>query len=303
MAKFMRGLKAYQQSAEAGNSGQMKASALEMFAAAAEEAEKNPTPQLTLKLEAGNCERRGDWQGAEACYRKVLALEESTGNHGAISKAHYDLSNLFLLLGDLEKADACARRATAIAHHSGAFPLLVMTLEQQTSCALARSDFAAALEAASEAVAVIEPGRVFDKLQAGAWVARARCHMACGDWPSGESDLAASQPILFGSDISPIFAGLHGRAARWWEVTAISRTHNGDLQGACQGWSEAVRIRRHVSGLCHVAGPYTMAALARTLKGSSDALELAGKRDEATAAMTEANGIWCELGVREQPWR
>jgi hypothetical protein len=79
-----------------------------------------------------------------------------------------------------------------------------VTLEQQAGCALARSNFAAALDAASEAVAAIEPGRVFDKLRAGAWVARARCRMACGDWSGGESDLAASQALLFGSNTSPI---------------------------------------------------------------------------------------------------
>ncbi len=299
----MRELGAFQQSAEAGNNEQMEASALAIFAAAAEDAEKNPTPQLTLKMEAGGCEGRGDWQGAEACYRKVLALEESTGNHGAISKVHYDLSNLFFLLGDLEKADAWARTATAVARQSGIFTLLVMALGQQASCALARSDFAAALEAASEALAVIEPGRVFDRLRAGAWVARARCRMACSDWSGGESDLAASQPILFTSDISPIFAGFHSRAARWWEVTAVARTHKGDLEGACEAWSEAIRIRRHVSGLSHVAGPYTMAALARSLTGSSNALELAGKTDDAKAAAAEAHRIWRELGVGEQPWR
>ncbi len=299
----MRGLEAYQQSAEAGNSEQMEASALEMLATAAEDAERNPTPQLTLKMEAGDCEHRGDWQGAEACYRKVLALEESTGNHAAICKAHYDLSNLFLLLGDLEKADACAGAATAGARQSGMFTLLVMTLEPQTSCALARSDFAGALEAVSQALAAIEPGRVFDGLRAGAWVTRARCRMACGDWPGGESDLDASKPILLGGDRSPIFAGFHSRAARWWELTAVARAHKGDLEGACQAWAEAIRIRRQVSGLCHVAGPYTMAALARALTGSSKALELAGKTDDAKAASGEAHRIWCELGVREQPWR
>jgi len=300
MDKFVRGLKAYQDGVSAGNAEQIEAAALDVLAAAAEQAEKNPTPQLTLRQEAGECEARGDWVGAEARYRKVLALEEATGNHGLITKAHLDLSKLFFLIGDLERADACAQAATAAARQAGVFPLLVMALENQVSCALARSDVAAALKAASEAVVAVEPGPLHDGLRAGAWVARARCRMAAGDWSGGESDLAASQPILLGQAVSPLFAGSNSRAAGWWEVTARVRAHHCDQPGAWQAWAEAVRIRRHVASLGHVAGPYTLAALARALRGSGEALEAAGNSDDAKAAITEAQRIRCELGLPER---
>jgi len=87
MDKFTRGLDAFQKSVSARNAEQVEAAALDMLAAATEHAEQNPTPQLTLKLAAGECEARGDWAGAEACYRKVLALEEATGNCGLIPKS------------------------------------------------------------------------------------------------------------------------------------------------------------------------------------------------------------------------
>ena len=268
--------------------------------AAAEQAEKNPTPQLVLKQEAGECEARGDWAGAEVRYRKVLALEQATGNDGAISKAHCDLSRLFLLVGDSKQADAYARAATAAARRAGVFPLLVMTLENLAGCALRRSDRAATVEAASEAVTVVKPGRMYDGMRGWAWVTRARCRLACGDIAGAESDLAASRPILLDKELSPIFAGAHSRTAAWWEVTAAVRGNRGDLPGACEAWEEAVRTRRHVASLSHVAGPHTVAALARALRHLGQASEAAGKPEDSQAAMAEATRIWCELDVPGQ---
>ncbi len=303
MDRFVRGLEAYQKSDQAGNLEQTEAAAMEMFAAATEHAEKHPTPQMTLKLEAVECEGRGDWAGAEASYRKILALEEEAGNLAAIAKAHYDLSSLFLLAGDLDNADTSARAAVSAARRSGPFPLSVMVLEQQAGCALARSDHAAALAAASEAVAAVEEGPLYDFMRASTWLLRARCRMAAGDWAGGASDLAASQPILLGRELLSIAAGSHSRAARWWELTALARAHESGLQEASQAWARAVQIRRYVASLSHVAGPYTLAALARSLHGLYEALETAGKPEDSKAARAEARRIWSELGLQEQPWR
>jgi tetratricopeptide (TPR) repeat protein len=303
MDALLRALEAFQQGVEANNTEQVEAAALVAMAAAAAEAEKNPTPELELKQEAGECEAHGDWAGAEACYRKVLALEQATGNGGAIFKAHYDLSRLFLLIGDLDKADAGARAATAAARLAKVFPVLAMALENQAICALRRSDHAGALEAASEAVAAVEPGRIHDGSRAGALVTRARCRMASGDLPGAESDLAACKPILLDREVSPIFAGLHSRAAGWWEVTAESRTRNGDLRGACEAWAEAVNRRRHVASLGQVSGPYTLAALARTLRRLGEAFDAAGKPEDGKTTQAEALRIWCELGLPEQGLR
>jgi hypothetical protein len=73
--------------------------AMQALLMAGEEALKNPTPSLLLKQEAGDCEDKGDWAGAEAACRKVVALEESLGNFGMIAKAYMDLSILNLPRG------------------------------------------------------------------------------------------------------------------------------------------------------------------------------------------------------------
>ena len=59
---------------------QAEAAGLNVLSLAAEEAEKNPTPELALREEARQCEARVDWAGAEACYHKVLALARTLGH-------------------------------------------------------------------------------------------------------------------------------------------------------------------------------------------------------------------------------
>jgi tetratricopeptide (TPR) repeat protein len=282
---------------EANNQEQIEAAALNALAIAAEAAENNPSPALLLKQEAHECEARGDWGGAEACYRKVLPVEEATGNAGLVCKAHYDLSRFFLLLGDLEKAGACARAATAAARKADVFPLLVMTLEQESICALRSSDTAGALQAAEGAVQAVNPGRLHDGMRAGALVARARCRVAAGDLIGAQNDLATSRPLLFDRVVSPLFAGSNSRMAHWWQATAGVRALQGDLDGACEACAEAVKMLRHVASLPHVAGPYTLAALVRALKHLGEAFDAAGQPDEGQAAKAEAGRIWSELSL------
>ena len=217
--------------------------------------------------------------------------------------AHRDLGRLFALMGEAEKAEACGRAATAAARQAAVFPLLVMTLEQQAISALRLSDLGGALQAASEAVAVVEPGRMYDGMRAGALAIRARCRLASGDVEGAERDLATCKPVLLDRDVSPMFAGSHSRAAGWWEVAAGIRAHQGDLAGAVEAWTEAVKRRRHNASLEHVSGPYTLATLARTLRHLGEALDAAGKPEEGKTALAEAQNIWCELGLPEQAMR
>jgi tetratricopeptide (TPR) repeat protein len=299
MDAFKRALKGYEQGALGNNIEQMEAAALSALALAVEEAEQHPTPELELQQAAHECESHGDWAGAEACRRKVLTLQEAKGNSGLISKAHYDLSRLFLLVGDLEKAEACARAATTAARQTGIFPILVMSLENQALCALRRSDYTHALEAASEAVAAVELGRMYHQMRAGALVTRARCRLASGDLAGSESDLTECKPSLLGRETSPIFAGTHSRVAGWWEVTAGVRARMGDMQGTCEAWAEAVKHRRHVASLAQVSGPYTLAALAHAMQRLGEAFDAAGKPEDAKTAVAEARTICCGLGLPE----
>jgi hypothetical protein len=302
MDEFMRALDAFQKGMSDDNPEQVEAAAVSAFQIVVEEAEKNPSPALVIGMEAGECEARGDWAGAEACHRKVLALQEATGNFGLIFKAHHDLSRLFLLLGDLQRADAAAGAATTAARQANLSAVLVMALENQASCSLRLADYAGAVKSASEAVATVEPGSTFTGMRAGALVIRARCRLTSGDLEGATQDLATARPII-DRDVSPILAGCYARSAGWWEVTAGIRAQQGDPVGASEAWAEAEERRCHVASLSHVSGPYTLAALARSLQGLGEALEATCKSEESKAALSEAQNIWRELGLPAQAMR
>jgi tetratricopeptide (TPR) repeat protein len=295
--EFVQAIEAFQKASVGNNTEQMEAAALNAMAIVTEEAQKNPTPQMLLKQEAAECESRGDWHAAETCYHKIVPLEVATGNPLLISKAHYDLSRFFFLLGDLERAEISAKAATAAARLADAPPMLGVMLENQVHCALRRSNSALALELASETMAIIEAGPGSTNLRSGAWVTRAQCRLENGDVAGAESDLLEVKPQLIDKSTSPVFAGVHSRVAKWWEVTADLRAHKGDHEGACEAWTEAVRIRRHVASLPQVAGPYTLASLARTLQRLAQALNAAGDPGGAEDASAEARRIWSEIGL------
>ncbi len=289
---LIRALEMFQEAVSANNTAHMESAALDALAAAADEAGKNATPQNLLGREAAESEAQGDWLGAEGAYRKILALPEAASQAGLLFKAQYDLSRLFLLVGNLENADDFARTATVSARQTRITPVLVMALVNQAICALRCSDSTNALEA-------VEPGRMSDGVRAEALVTRARCRAALGDLPGSQDDLAACKPLLLDQEVSALFAGRHKSAAGWWEVTAGLRARQGDPHGACEAWSEAVQRRRHVASLEHVSGPHTLAGLARSLRGLGEALDAAGEPEDGHTYKEEARRIWSELGLPE----
>ena len=293
--EFLQAINSFQQATDSNNTEQMEAAALAALEIGMAEAEKNPAPKILLRHEAAECAARGNWSATEACYRKLLTLEEADGNAGLIAKVHLDLSRLFFLRGDLDCAEASAKAATCAARDADNSPMLCVMLENQVLCALHRSDNARALAFAEEAVAITKTERIFDNLRAGAWVARAQCRLAIGDVTGAESDLLSARPMIIDKPISPLFAGLHGRVAKWWEVTAELRAHQGDHRSACEAWVEAVKTRRHIASLPQVAGPHTLAALARTLSRSSKAYQVAADPAAAESALDEARCIYSQI--------
>lgn len=139
-----------------------------------------PTPELQLAEMSGGFLRAGDWAGAEAAYRKILAIQQQTGNAGLVAKPQMDLSQLFCLSGRLDEAWDFACAATSSARQTGLYPLLAMALRNKAFCALARGATIEALAAASEAVQVIEPGKIADLMRAQAYTIRAECLLADG---------------------------------------------------------------------------------------------------------------------------
>lgn len=305
MAEFTKAIEAYSQAASAGQTEQAEAAAFEALCLASEEAERNPSPELLLAEQARACEDRGGWAEAETIYRKILALAEvsneaTRSKYGRIHKTQLDLGGLFPLRGDFAKAQECAAAATADARLTELSPVLTSALERDAYCALRLNDLPGALAAATEAVRIVEPGALSDSLRARAWVARACCHVAAGNYDLAEQDLVSSQPQFFENPIPDLYAGVHSGAAGWWEVRANLFERRGNWPAASEAWTRAVECRRHVASLPHVQGPHTLAALARTLLRLGPAMWEAGEVKAAERGLAEGSNIWRELGLAAQ---
>jgi len=289
MKEFEKTIESYAKAIADDRPEDAQNAALQALFMAGEEARRNPTPSLQLKEEAGQCEERGDWAEAETAYRKVMALEESSGKWAMIAKAEMDLYRLLRLVGRLDEAWEFACRATASARRAEMFPVLVMALECQVRCALDRGDPAGALAAASEAVQIIEPGKLFDQMRARALAGRAMCCLANGEPAAAESDLASSWELLQTRSGTAVLPGPILTLASWWEVKSQLEEQRGNSEGAREAMTRALEYLRQLHG------PYALFAIARALGRLATLLNQAGDSFAAERAANEAAAIRRDL--------
>ncbi len=263
----------------------VNAAAMEAFFMAAEEAIKNPTPSTLLHVEADELESKGNWTEAEVVRRKILSLKETMENFGILAKAQMDLSGLLRLLGRLEEAWQFASAATASARRAEMFPVLVMALECESWCALEQGNVSRALALTSEAVEVIEPGKLYDSMRAKALTHRARCLVACGELSDAEGELTTSWELLQAHPATKALPGPMATLANWWEIKGQLEKQNGRLASAQVAMSRAVEYRRKLES------PYALFALARVLHQLGEILRAAGDWEAADRTLAEAKSI------------
>jgi len=285
--QFMKALEGvvstWAEATTAGKTEEAQNAAMQALILAGMEALENPTPSLLLKQEADDLEGKGDWAAAEAVRRKILAVEESSGDFGA--KAQMDLCRLLRLVGRLDEACQFASAATISARRADVFPLVVMALENEAFCALDKGDSPKALAAASEALQIIEPGKLSDHTRARALTTRARCLLANNDLTGAESHLLQSWELLPAQYGSRMFAGTIQTLANWWEVKSQLEQRRGNLESARDAMTRAVEHRRQLEG------PHARFVLARALARLGEISRLAGDLAGAEQALHEAKSI------------
>jgi tetratricopeptide (TPR) repeat protein len=291
MKKFEELIGSWAEATSEGKTEEAYAAAMQALIMAGEDALRNPTPELLLKQEADDLEHMGNWAEAEAVRRKVLSLEETSGNFGLIAKAQMDLCRVLRVVGRGEEASQFASAATASARRADIFPVLVMALECEAWCALDRGDSPKALAAASEAMQVFEPGKLFDQMRAKALTNRARCLLANNDSAGAETDLAASWELLQAHAGSRVMPGPILTLANWWEVKSQLEERQGKLESAREAIARAVEYRRRGES------PYALFTLARALQKLGEISRAAGDLAGGDQAFNEAKSIRQRLYV------
>jgi tetratricopeptide (TPR) repeat protein len=295
--RLERLMSAYRGALAGGRTQDAEAAMMEFLALIQRQAADEPTPESALRDEAAGCEAAGDWAGAEAAYRRMLARAEADGDACALFRAHEQLSGLHGLLGQHGPALDEARAAVAAARGVDLPTLLFMALDGQARCALRVGRVPEALAAASEVLDRVEGGALYDLPRGRALALRAACRVAEGDLTNAERYLEASWAALQPQAAMAMAAGVHSALGWWWAVTARPCAARDDVAGAVQGWQEAIARGRYVVALPHVGGPYAQSALARALHGLGQAHAAGGRADRAAEAHAESQSLRQALGL------
>jgi tetratricopeptide (TPR) repeat protein len=266
----------------------------DLFTAAAEQAERDPSADMELTDVARQCEENGDWSGAESAYTTILALPDADAPDVVACvrwKAHSDLYRLCRWLNRHDDAFRHAVYATAAARQSDTSMLVVFSLCCEAGCYMRRGELDAAEKAIAEALSCLDDETMFDQARARIVTLRAEWALRHGRYDAAAEDLDRSFEILNRMSNMELAAGVHGDLANWWKTTARLRAVRGDLSGAAAAWEEAVSRDRHVASLPHTADVHARLVVAETLRGLADALDSEGRSEEASEARRERLSI------------
>jgi tetratricopeptide (TPR) repeat protein len=286
MKKFEDAIVSWAELNSTGKPEEIHAASCQLMSMVIEERLRNPDPEVLVMDEADDLERKGDWQGAEALHRKLLAVKQESGNFGWIAKMQMDLCQLLRAVGRYDEAWEFACAATEAARRwEATYLLLVMALLCKSGCASDRGDSANALAAASEAVALLKPEKLTDKMRAKALTARAKSLLARGDTEGAGLDLTAGWELL-DPDSGPFMVpGEVFALANWWEVESEREERRGNHWQARDAIARSIEYRRQLPS------PYALVTLARSLARLAGFLTTFGDEEGAFRASSESKSI------------
>ena len=296
--EFVELMKRHQEAIQEGRMDEADALTQDLFAIAASKVNENPRPEWAFEEEARNYEAAGDWQAAEAAYRKALELADKADEAAWQCKAHSNLKWLLRLVGHRESALKHARLATELARRTEMSILLAMTLESEASFALDCSLLSEAFGAIQEAIQIVERDVPDDAVLYGrCLVVRAECLRQSGEFDRAGADLESALKKFKPLEAMEFAAGVHGGIAEWWTLKARLLTSLNQGSDILNAWSRAVASSRHTASLPQCAGPQLDNVLATRIWEYGKALSAAGCAEEAEQAFGESRGIRNRIGL------
>jgi tetratricopeptide (TPR) repeat protein len=281
---------------DAGLSIDAEESIKDLFAAVSDWTDANPSPDWDLTVEAANCEARGDWNGAEAAYQKMLAIAREPHE---LHVAHRNLAALSLLLNREAAVIEHRRMATEAARKRDLTILLLMALEQESWSFVAFGRWNDARNCIEQAFQILvqDVDQEYTQFLGVNLILRAQCRIADKQLSAAQADLDSAREQFEPMAQVEIAAGVQSSLASWWAAIGQLRTAQQDLAGAIDAWQEAVRLEKHVNSLPHCADVYTALSVAGSLKGLAEAQANAGRLDAARDSLTERSALLELLGV------
>jgi tetratricopeptide (TPR) repeat protein len=250
--------------------------------------------------EARACEAAGEWAGAEAKYKQILALPDLAQVHRY--KAHADLSALCALLARHAEALEHAHQATAAARAEQMDVLVGMALRGEVIRLLQVDRAAQALPLVEESLAHLGDDSKFGLLRARHFVLRAGCRQRLAEYDEAQRDLDRAFVLYRPRDDDAIAIGVQSDLATAWSIQARLRTAAGDADGAIDAWRKAVEKARFAdeSPLPNASSVHSKSAIALMLGGLAEALAAAGDLESAAAARTEREDVLRAIGLGKE---
>lgn len=255
--------------------------------------------ELYWTCQAEDCEEDGDWQGALAAYRQILALESR--HYVAYSKAHRGLACIFNLLG---QEDDALRHCHMAAHVPADESL--DTIQKNAVCDeawqyLRSKQVAKANLLLSRLLAQVADPDEDGFAYAHLFIVSSACHVMIGQgrcarkllsqsWCALDSlsDSLTSSGIADGSVDPPGVMSLRGT---WWLVEAERCRQIGKPKAELGACRESLRIAKHLAAddpVSIVGAEYTVM---RRLLSLAEACQRQGLTDESAAQFNEAEAI------------
>jgi tetratricopeptide (TPR) repeat protein len=273
--------------------------AWEMVVEAAERDEVDDN--LLLKIEAADCEDRGDWDGAISAYQKILEIAVASSSPFAIWKARDDLAGLYFLLGDHDSAIREQHLATAAMRRDDSELEMRMALISEATLLLRIDRFSDAFSRVAEGLA-IQDTTVDDKLgRTRLMVLNASCLAAAGHLDDARAVLRDSWPYLNEASQMAEAGGVHATVCSWWWAEADCSESSKDLPGNVHALRQALAAAPYVAQLSHCDSVYTKAKVVRVREQLAESLSQCGQLDEARSLRKESQSARVALKLLPLP--
>ncbi len=268
----------------------------EILALAEDWCANNFSEDLRLRLTAGECENRADWDGAEAMYLATLALPNVEPDTACT--AHADLAGLYRLLQRHDEALVHARRAVTIAREIDSQSiLLAMMLRGEARCCLRCGDVAGAQAAIQSALAALTDDRRYNQMIANLLTMQAECDLHSGKSANATNLLEQASELLEPYLGMEMAGGVYSDLAQWWTVTAQLHALRGGHATSLSPWKTAVAKRLQVASLPQCDNVFTKAAVADALQGLADAYLTCGFDSDAADSFAARRAILDRAGL------
>ncbi len=241
----------------------------------------------------------GDWEGAEAVYHEILALDLDSDSMLDRCKAFGDLAALHKWLGQDDLALQNFHAATCEAKKDDIDIIYRVSLLQESWQLVRMARFRPALILAREGLSTVTEDDNDHLSVAGLLTVVAMCYLALGRsrkvrkrLQEAWQHLEALRAHCEATGMLEMASGIHTVYYAWWRVEALYLRTMGDDVGELRALEQSLKKARDISTSWQEECPLSHARVMCALLANAEALQRAGRAEETSDLLAEADDIF-----------